>query len=242
MEDFKIVRKLHDQACDVEFVVEDDDAEEQGWHSGASTQPIEPNRERFEEEKTSAFEATDSSNSIRSSRPQYQDPFQKKRNAARREPIANNQEFVRQQLRHISFEQKAENSLQNLGILRDFESMCIQIGIKEGGDSSLTRDAMMNALKRCKWDKMQALDYVLNNLNKKDKKDEDDNEDKSQDDDLFSEEEEDRLMRPRMETFEQQEIAILKAKLESMTKENSRLKDKNESLQLQIQQLRETKE
>lgn len=67
----------------------------------------------------------------------------------------------------------------------------------------MTRDAMMNALKRCKWDKMQALDYVLNNLNKKDKKDEDDNEDKSQDDDLFSEEEEDRLMRPRMETFEQ---------------------------------------
>ena len=48
--------------------------------------------------------------------------------------------------------------------------------------------------------------------------------------------------RVRESTFEYQEMAYLKAKLESLSKENARLVDKNESLRLKVAQLMDIKE
>ena len=50
---------------------------------------------------------------------------------------------------------KRQKNIESLGILQEFENMCIEIGIKdEDGDSNLTLDEMKIALQKCKWDKM----------------------------------------------------------------------------------------
>jgi len=52
--------------------------------------------------------------------------------------------------------------------------MCEQLGITDGSEVSLSKDAMMKALRNSQWDKMKALDYVLSNQIKKDKTNVDD--------------------------------------------------------------------
>ena len=81
--------------------------------------------------------------------------------------------------------------------------MCIEIGIKdEDGDSKLTHNEMKNALEKCKWDKMQALNYVLNKQNKSELKNADKQEnsqDEEYEDEFSDEEDHSRLMRPRID-------------------------------------------
>lgn len=44
-------------------------------------------------------------------------------------------------------------------MLKEFEDMCEQIGIKE---EKMTRSYMVKLLSKCNWDKLEAMDYLLN--------------------------------------------------------------------------------
>ena len=52
------------------------------------------------------------------------------------------------------------NGQKNLGVIREFEELCEQIGVK---DENVTREVIVKVLSECNWDKLEAMDILLNN-------------------------------------------------------------------------------